>query len=392
MSKILDYCESLFEDIVALRRDLHMHPELGFEVNRTADVVAKELEQIGIKTTKHVGISGVTGDIEMPNVERRIALRADMDALPIQEKKESPYKSKYNGKAHMCGHDVHTAMLIGAAKVINRFRNELPVSVRFIFQPNEENLANGALSMIEDGVLEDVDEVYALHVWPLIEAGQFAICSGSALSQGDSFNIEIIGKGGHGAHPNLTIDPILIACQFVTSLQSIVARNIDPLEAAVISVTQINAGTTFNIIPSKISISGTVRTLKKEIQGTIRERMQEILVGCTSSHGADYNFSYREGVPVTHNHKQCVENALSVAKSLTSESNIFSPFPPLLASEDFGYYSQKIPACYIFLGAGNKKRRIINACHDPEFDVDEKCIKFGMAMLASLILKTQSLD
>ena len=388
MSKIFDYCESLFDDIVALRRDLHMHPELGFEVDRTASIVATELEKIGIKTKKCVGISGVTGDIEIPNVERRIALRADMDALAIQEQKASPYKSKNNGKAHMCGHDVHTAMLIGAAKVINKFRNELRTSVRFIFQPNEENLANGALSMIEDGVLEDVDEIYALHVWPSIEVGQFAICSGPTLSQGDSFNIEIIGKGGHGAHPNLTIDPILIACQFVTNLQSIVARNLDPLEAGVISVTQINAGTTFNIIPSKISISGTVRTLKKEIQGTIRERVQEILAGCTSSHGADFNFSYREGVPVTHNHKLCVEKALSTAKPLTSENNIFSPFPPLLASEDFGYYSKKIPACYIFLGAGNKEKGIINACHDPEFDVDEECIKFGMAMHASLVLNT----
>ena len=384
ISRIFDDCRSHFDEIVVIRRDIHMHPEIGFDVHRTAGIAATELEKLGIEIKTGIGKSGVTGDIETPGATKRIALRADMDALPIQELGNPPYKSKIDGKAHMCGHDVHTAMLIGAARVISQLKNELNVNIRFIFQPNEESFPAGAPEMIKDGALDGVDEIYGMHVCPLLEVGQFALCPEEALAQGDSFEIEIIGKGGHGAAPHLAIDPVLIGCQFVTMLQSIVARNVDPLEKAVISATQIHGGTAFNIIPDSIRISGTVRTLKKEVNKTLQKKMENILSGITSSHGAAYKLSFNDVFPVTYNHKQCVDKALSVTRKIVDPENVIFPYPPDMGSEDFAYYSQKIPACYISLGSGNKEKGIVNMVHDPRFDVDEECIIFGMAMYAGI--------
>lgn len=384
ISRIIDDCKSHFDEIVAIRRDIHMHPEIGFDVQRTAGIAARELEKLGIKVKTGIGKSGVTGDIEIPGATKCIALRADMDALPLQEAGNAPYKSKIDGKAHMCGHDVHTAMLIGAARVIGKLKSELNANIRFIFQPNEESFPAGAPEMIKDGALDGVDEIYGMHVWPLLEAGQLAICPEEALAQGDSFEIEIIGKGGHGAVPHLAIDPVLIGCQFVTLLQSIIARDIDPLERAVISATQIHGGAAFNIIPESVKISGTIRTLKKEIRRAIQEKMETMLTGISSAHGANYNFSYNEVFPVTYNHKQCVDKALLVAKKVVDPENVIFPYPPDLGSEDFAYYSQKIPACYISLGSGNRGKGIVNMCHNPRFDVDEECIIFGMAMYAGI--------
>jgi len=386
VSNIFDSCQSHFDEIVAVRRDIHMHPELEFDVHRTAGIVAEALEGLGVKVRTGVGKTGVVGDIEISGATKRIALRADMDALPMQELGNPSYKSKVDGKAHMCGHDAHTAMLIGAARVISQFKDELKANVRFIFQPSEEKFPGGAPAMMEDGVLDGVDEIYGLHVWPLLEAGQFAICPGPALGQPDVFEVEIKGKGGHAAFPHLAIDPILIGSQFVTALQSIVARNVDPLESAVISVTQFHGGTTDNVIPPSVKLTGTVRTLKKDIQVSVREKIENVLSGMTSAHGASYNFSYQEGYPVTYNHESCATNAFSIMKMLVDEGNISYPYPPLLGGEDFGYYSQKIPACFIFLGAGNKEKGIVNMCHDPRFDVDEKCMIYGMAMHVSLAL------
>ena len=384
ISRIFNDCKSHSDEIIEIRRDIHMHPEIGFDVHRTAGIVARELEKLGIKVKTGIGKSGVTGDIDILGSRRRIALRADMDALPMQELGKASYKSLVDGKAHMCGHDVHTAMLIGAAKVISKLKSELNANIRFIFQPNEESFPAGAPEMIKDGALDGVDEIYGMHVSPLLEAGQYAICEKAVMAQGDRFEVEIIGKGGHGAEPHVTIDPVLIGCQFVTLLQSVVARNIDPLEKAVISATQIHAGTAFNIIPDNVKISGTVRTLKKGVHRTIRDRMENILAGITSAHGADFSLSFVEVFPLTYNHKQCVEKALSVANELVDQEKIIFPHPPEMGSEDFAYYSQRIPACYLNLGSGNKEKGIVNMCHNPQFDVDESCIIFGMAMYAGL--------
>ena len=384
--KIFDSCRFHFDDIVAVRRDIHMYPETDFNVHRTADIVANQLKELELQVKTGIGKTGVVGDLEVSGATKRIALRADMDALPMQELRNSPYKSRIDGKAHMCGHDAHTAMLIGAAKVISQLKFELKTNVRFIFQPSEEKFPGGAPVMIKDGVLDGVDQIYGLHVWPLLESGQFAICPGPAFGQPDVFDIEIKGKGGHAAFPHLTTDPIIVGSQFVSMLQSITSRNVDGLESAVISVTQFHGGTADNVIPQTVRLSGTVRTLKKEVQVKVRKRIEEVLIGATSAHGATYSFSYQEGYPVTYNHEQCVTKALTMAKTLVGGGDVNHPYSPILGGEDFGYYSQKIPACFIFLGAGNKTKGIVNMCHDPRFDIDEECMIYGMAAHASLAL------
>jgi amidohydrolase len=386
MKKIYELCQSHFDDIVAIRRDIHQYPEIEFDVHRTAAIAAKELEKLGATVKTGIGKTGVVGDIEIPGATKRIALRADMDALPMQELGNPSYKSKIDGKAHMCGHDVHTAMLIGAARVLTQLKDELKTNVRFIFQPSEEKHPGGAPAMMADGALDSVDEIYGMHVWPLIEAGQFAICPGPAFAQSDSFEIEIHGKGGHAAFPHLTIDPVMMGSQFVTLVQSVVGRNIDPLDSAVISVTQFHGGSAHNVIPPSVRLAGTVRTLKKEVQAQVRERLETLLSGITAAHGGTYDFFYQEGYPVTYNHQPCADNALAIAKTLVDEKSVHSPYPPVLGGEDFGYYSQEIPACFIFLGAGNREKGIVNMCHDPRFDVDEQCIIYGMAMHVSLAL------
>ena len=385
---LLEHCKSLFDDVVAIRRDIHMNPELEHDVHRTAAIAAAELAKLGMKVKRGVGTTGVVGDLECPGAARRIALRADMDALPMQELGNLPFKSKVEGKAHMCGHDVHTAMLIGAARVISQSKGELKANIRFIFQPCEEKFPGGAPGMIQEGALDGVDEIYGMHVWPLIETGRYALCSGAALGQADTFKIEIIGKGGHAAVPHMAVDPVVIGSQFVTVLQSVVSRNIDPLDSAVISVTQFHGGTTHNVIPSSVRIEGTIRALTKEVQALIQIKMDKILSGITAAHGATYHLSFQEGYPVTLNHEPCVAKVLFNANKLVGVENVIFPFPPILGSEDFGYYSQKVPACFVFLGSGNKERGIVNMCHNPRFDVDEKCMIYGMALYASLALES----
>ena len=384
--KISEYCRFFYDEIVSIRRDIHMYPETGFNVHRTAGIVEKQLKNLGLKVKTGIGQTGVVGDINISGATKRIALRADMYALPMQEIGNPDYKSRIDGKAHMCGHDAHTAMLIGAAKIISKLKSELKTNVRFIFQPSEEQFPGGASAMIKDGVLDSVDQIYGLHVWPLMEIGQFAICPGPAFGQPDVFEIEIKGKGGHAAFPHLTTDPIVVSSQFVSMLQSISSRNVDGLESAVISVTQFHSGTANNVIPEMVKLSGTVRTLKKEVQIKVRHRIEELLGGITSAHGATYNLSYQEGYPVTYNHQQCITEALSVAERIVDSDNVFYPYSPVLGGEDFGYYSQKIPACFIFLGAGNQAKNIVSMCHDPRFDIDEECLVYGMAMHAGLVI------
>lgn len=363
-----------------------MYPEVGFDVFRTADVVAAELDRLGLKVTREVGKTGVVGDIEISAAKSRMALRADMDALPMQELTDASYRSKVEGKAHMCGHDVHTATLLGTARILMELKDSLKTNVRLIFQPSEESWPGGARAMIEDGVLDGVEEIYGLHAWPVFEAGQFGICPGAYLGQADHFEIEITGIGGHAAMPSFTVDPILIGAQFVTALQSVVSRNVDPLESAVVSVTQFNAGTADNVIPATVKMVGTVRTLDKEVQKKIQYRIEKLLSGITSAHGATFTFDYHEGYPVTFNHEPCVERALWAARAVAGEEQVIFPQSPILGAEDFGYYSQKIPACFFNLGCGNRAKGITRMVHDPRFDVDESCMIYGMAMEAFLAL------
>ena len=392
---IFEQCHRHFDDIVAIRRDIHQHPELGFDVHRTAGIAADALRALDIPVRTGIGRTGVVGDLEVPGASKRIALRADMDALPIQELTDVPYKSKIDGKAHLCGHDAHTAMLIGTARILSRLRDDLKTHVRFIFQPSEEALPGGAPAMITDGALEGVDEIYGIHVFPLYAVGEYATCTGPMLAQSDTFQITLTGRGGHAAFPHLTVDPIVIGAQFVTAAQSIIARNVNPLDSAVVSVTQLHGGDTdlknglagaaLNVIPPKVLIGGTVRTLQASVQKRVRAQLERLLAGFADAHSATYTFTYHEGYPVTYNHEPCVITVLSAARGLVGEDNLVFPMSPVLGGEDFAYYSQEIPACFVMVGAGNEEKGIVNMCHHPQFDIDETCMIYGMALLASLI-------
>ena len=395
---IFEHCHRHFNDIVAIRRDIHQYPELGFDVQRTAGIAADALQALGIPVKTGIGRTGVVGDLAVEGASKRIALRADMDALPIQERTEVPYKSKIDGKAHLCGHDAHTAMLIGVARILSELRDNLKTHIRFIFQPSEEALPGGAPAMIADGALEDVDEIYGIHVMPLFKVGEYATCSGPMLAQSDTFQITLTGRGGHAAFPHLTVDPIVISSQFVTSVQSIIARNVDPLDSAVISITQFHggdanlenglAGAAFNVIPPQVLIGGTVRTLQKSVQVRVRAQLENMLAGFAAAHDATYTFDYQEGYPVTYNHEPCVNKAVSTARGLVGADNLVFPMAPILGGEDFGYYSQQIPACFVMVGAGNEEKGIVNMCHHPQFDIDENCLIYGMALLTNLAIRS----
>ena len=391
---IFEQCRHHFNDIVAIRRDIHQYPELGFDVHRTAGIAADALHALGIPIKTGIGRTGVVGDLDAPGASKRIALRADMDALPIQEMTNVPYKSRIDGKAHLCGHDAHTAMLIGTARILSELRNHLKTHVRFIFQPSEEAAPGGAPAMIADGALDDVDEIYGIHVFPLYTVGEYATCTGPMLAQSDTFQITLTGRGGHAAFPHLTVDPIVIGAQFVTALQSIISRNVNPLDSAVVSVTQLHggdanlqeglAGAALNVIPPNVLIGGTVRTLQKSVQKRVQEQIERLIAGFANANDATYTFHYQDGYPVTYNHEPCVKTALSAAGKLVEKDNLIFPVPPVLGGEDFGYYSQKIPACFVMVGAGNQEKGIVNICHHPQFDIDETCMIYGMALFVSL--------
>jgi amidohydrolase len=385
-ARIYQLCEKHFEEIVEIRRDIHRHPEVGFEVERTAGIVAAEMRKLNLDVKEHIGRTGVVADLNVPGATTRIALRADMDALPMQELGTPAYRSIYDGKAHMCGHDAHTAMLIGAARVLTELQSHLKCSVRFIFQPNEENLPGGAPAMILDGAIADVDEIFGLHVWPLLPTGTIGICEGPALGQPDVFEIEITGIGGHAAAPHKTVDPVVAGAHFISMAQTIISRNLDPLESAVVSFTQFHAGETHNVIPISAKITGTVRTFKKEVQQYIHDRLKELLSGVCKAHGAKSKFHYQEGYPVTFNHSTSVQKALAAAKTIRSDTQIEYPTPPVLGGEDFAYYTREIPGCFIFLGIRNPEKNIIYMCHDPRFDVDEDAMSIGMALHAAIAL------
>ena len=393
---IFEQCRHHFNEIVAIRRDIHQHPEIGFDVHRTAGIAADALHALSIPVKTGIGKTGVVGDLEVPGATKRIALRADMDALPIQELTNVPFKSKIDGKAHLCGHDAHTAMLIGTARILSDLRSSLKRHIRFVFQPSEEVFPGGAEAMMADGVLEDVDEIYGIHVFPLYGVGEYATCVGPMLAQSDTFRITLTGKGGHAAFPHLTVDPIVIGAQFVTAVQSIVARNVNPLDSAVVSITQLHGGdanlqegltgAALNVIPPEVLIGGTVRTLQKSVQTRVREQLERLLAGFADANNAVYTFKYQEGCPVTYNHEPCVTTVTSAARGLVGEDNLIFPVPPILGGEDFGCYSQEIPACFVMVGAGNEAKGIVNMCHHPQFDIDENCMIYGMALLTSLAI------
>ena len=366
-------------ELTAIRRDIHAHPELGFEEERTSTIVAQKLKEWGLEVTTGIGKTGVVGTIRVGNNPRAIGLRADMDALPIHEETNLPYASKTPGKMHACGHDGHTAMLLGAARYLAETRNFAGDAV-VIFQPAEEGGA-GAAAMIKDGLMDrfGVQQVYGMHNGPGIPIGSFAIRSGPIMASTDEVNINIEGLGGHAARPHKCIDSVMVGAQLITALQSIVSRSVDPLDSAVISICEFHAGHARNVIPQTAVLRGTVRTLTPEVRQLIEKRIGEVVKGVAQLTGARIDLDYKRGYPVTVNHASQTEFATRIAKEVAGDGNVHT-MPPLMGGEDFSYMLEARPGAFIFCGNGDSA-----GLHHPAYNFNDEAIVYGTSYFVKIV-------
>jgi amidohydrolase len=377
--------KGLQKEIVALRRDFHAHPEAGLKEHRTAAAVEKYLRALGIKTKRMAG-TGVAGYLDVRGAKRTIALRADIDALPLTEETKVPYASRVPGLMHACGHDAHTAMLLAVAKMLASHKSELAGNVRFIFQPNEEFPPGGAKAMVDEGVMDGVEEVYGVHVWSNQPSGRFGIEAGPQFANVDDVRVKIIGKGAHGAGPEHSIDPVLTASQAIVALQQIVARNVAPTVPAVLSICMINAGTAYNIIPQTCFFRGTVRTFTKSMRAAMPRMIRRVVSGVAKAHGARFEMEYLAGYDAVVNDARATRAASAAAISLFGRAALVSEGPQM-GAEDFCEYAKCAPGCFIRMGTGNRAKRTDVAHHNPKFNVDESVLWMGAALLAKLAVE-----
>ena len=385
---IVNRVADLQPDIQAWRRDIHEHPELLYDVHRTAAFVAERLREFGCdEVTTGLGRTGVVGVIRGRKAPGQgdisvIGLRADMDALPIEESTELPYASKTPGRMHACGHDGHTAMLLGAARYLSETRNFAGNAV-VIFQPAEEGGA-GAAAMLKDGLLErfGIEQVYGMHNGPGIPIGSFAIRSGPIMASTDAVNISIEGRGGHAARPHTAIDSVMVGAQLVTALQSIVSRSVDPLESAVVSICEFHAGNARNVIPQTAELKGTVRTLTAEVRALVEKRLREVVSGVAQMTGAKIDLKLERGYPVVVNHAAQTDVAVRAAKEVAGEANVHE-MPPLMGGEDFAYMLERRPGAFIFCGNGDTA-----GLHHPAYDFNDDAIVYGTSYWIKLVEST----
>ena len=372
MSEVKRLGEKYLQHMINLRETIHMYPEDGFSEFTTSKIIIEELEKLGIKVQKNVAKTGVVGLIEGKYPGKTVLLRADMDALKIQEQADVEYKSKIDGMMHACGHDGHVAGLLGAAMILNELKDNLHGNVKLVFQPAEER-DGGALPMIEEGVLENpkVDAAFAAHLWGYLNEGEVHLKEGAMMASPDIFNIKVIGKGGHGAVPQEAIDPIVITCQIVNSLQTIVSRKINPLDPVVITCGRIQGGDCHNVIPNEVELEGTIRTFNEETRNWVPKVMEDLIRGITTSQGAAYEFKYEPKYPALINDKYMTSFAKESLKKVVGEENVFDLKEPNMGGEDFAYFAQKVPSAFIFVGiANNKIEPVIH--HNPYFKWDSK--------------------
>ena len=368
--------------IIDWRRDFHQFPELSFQEHRTGDVIADELRSMGLEPKVKVGKTGVTADLKFGNGPV-IGLRADMDALPIQETSGLPFSSQNDGVMHACGHDGHMAMLLGAAKALTQNDNQYNGAVRFIFQPAEEG-EGGARYMIEDGCLEGIDEIYGIHVWNYQPVGEVGVKDGPVLAAADMFDIKIKGIGGHGAAPQGTVDSVVVASHLVQALQTIVSRNTNPLESTVISIGKINGGNNFNIIADEVSLSGTARAYSEENRNLIKTRMEEIIKGVEKTYNANITFDYKDGYPPTINHVGPTQKVLKAAEKVVGDK---AGMPYLsMGGEDFAYYLKEKPGCFFFVGSAPNEQELFETPHHcSHFTMDERALLVGPSIYLNLL-------
>jgi amidohydrolase len=377
----------ILDEIIAIRRHLHQFPELSFDEVKTAQFVSDQLTSWGITHQKGMVKTGVVATIESPNSQAKwIALRADLDALPILEKNETSYVSVNKGIMHACGHDVHTAILLGTAKVIHALKDQLTVNIKFIFQPGEEKLPGGASLMIAEGVLENpsVSEIYALHVFPELEVGKIGFREGMYMASCDEIRMTIKGKGGHAAMPHLNIDPILITSHLIVALQQVVSRNCPPQIPCVLSFGKIEGLGATNVIPDEVYLEGTFRTMNETWRTKAHQLIKEMSEQLTKSMGASADVEIAVGYPYLENHVQLTQVARERATKMLGNENIVD-LELRLTGEDFAYYSQKIPATFIRIGVRNESKGIIYPVHNSKFDIDESALLTGMQTFLSQV-------
>jgi hippurate hydrolase len=377
---ILDRARSYQDELTALRRDIHKHPELGLEEHRTADLVARKLEEWGIEVHRGVGVTGVVGVLRNGNGHGSVGLRADMDALPINEATGLDYASHNPGVMHACGHDGHTAMLLGAAKYLVETR-AFNGTVNFIFQPAEEGVG-GALAMLKDGLFErfPCDAVYGMHNRPNLPLGQFVMGKGARAAGGAFFDITITGRGSHGAHPHQSIDPVIVACHLGTALQTVVSRNVPPTESAVLSITRIVGGDAYNVIPQSATLAGTVRTLSRSTMELIERNMGRLATSIASGFGAEATLDFRViFAPMVADDAEA-EALGDAAASLVGEDKVRRDAPAGMGSEDFSFMMEKVPGAHINLGIGEAA-----ALHNHLYDFNDEAIPYGVALYASIV-------
>jgi amidohydrolase len=380
---VIDAIAKLKDDMTAWRRDIHAHPETAFEENRTADIVAEKLAGFGFEVTRGLAKTGVVGTLKAGGSDRAIALRADMDALPLQEKNGFAYRSRHDGKMHACGHDGHTAMLLGAANYLADAGN-FDGTVHVIFQPAEEGQGGGRV-MVQEGLFRKFpcSAVYGMHNWPGMPPGTMGVRTGAMLAAADAFRITVRGRGGHGAMPHRANDPVVVAAEMVGAFQTIVSRNADPLEAAVVSVTRFNAGSANNIIPEEAELGGTCRTLAPHIRDLAERRLGEIARGIASAHGVEADVRYFRGYPPVVNTADETERARLAAAKVVGEANVAIDPPPEMGAEDFAYMLQEKPGSYVWLGNGGAEGGCM--LHNPNYDFNDEVAPIGASYWATLV-------
>lgn len=387
--KVKELAASYYNEVVEYRRDLHAYPELAFQENRTAAYIADKLEAYHIPFQKGVAKTGLVGLIKGKNPEKKVvALRADMDALPITEENEVNYKSKVDGVMHACGHDVHSASLLGTAKILSELTDEFEGSVKLFFQPSEERIPGGASVMIEEGVLENPkpQSIFAQHVFPYLEAGQVGFKGGMYMASADEIYLTVRGKGGHAAVPHEIIDPVLIGSHIILALQQVVSRNADPTIQSVLSFGKFIANGATNVIPDKVLIEGTFRTMDEPWREEAHKRITRIASDMAGSMGGECMVEIKKGYPCLQNDEALTARAKKWAEDFLGKENVVD-LSIRLSSEDFAYFSQVMPACFYRLGTGNKAKGITSPVHTSTFDIDESALTTGIGLMAYLTLK-----
>lgn len=376
--------EKMREKTIRMRRELHKIPELAFQEKKTAEYICGRLQEIGIPFQKGIAKTGVVGLISIPDAQKTLLLRADMDALPIQEGKQLSYASEHEGVMHACGHDGHVAVLLAAAEILWKLRDMLSCNVKLVFQPAEED-TGGAKPMIDAGVLENpkVDAALALHIMNEVDSGKIRVLSGAVMACPDEFDLKIIGKGGHGAYPECCIDPIVIASKIITDFSTLSARCTNAFSPNVISVCSVCGGSFYNVIPESVSLRGTVRLYDNTLRKRLPKMMEQVIKGCTQAFGASYEWEYRFLFPPVVNDSDLSEEFASCAEQVLGKENVLRKGLPSMAGDDFSYFGEAVPSVYFNLGGGTDKKSLREALHSPNFNFDEDCLFTGVLALCS---------